>query len=372
MLRMINHCRTLPIPARLLFAILAVSNGCALHTADRQIAAIASSPIPRELCKATLPAYRVEAPDILVIRAADERHAQRVIEDGDTFLLSMTGGDTLDGKLAAELTPFEQAEMNAEIRFKIPAGEFTVGPDGTLDLGPTYRKVFVRGLSLEDGQEKIRAHLQEVGQLRNPHVWLEFARLGDKQAIAGEHLVRPDGTIGLGTYGSLFVAGMTLEEIRAALSDHLIRLEGRDRFQNPRISVDVLAYNSKVIYVIMDGGGYGEQIVRLPYTGNETVLDAISQVNGLSQVSSKHVWVARPSPADACQTQILDVHWSAITAEGVTTTNYQLMPGDRIYVQADKMIATDTVLGQLLAPVERELGVVLLGRYTVQGQNFGQ
>ena len=53
------------------------------------------------------------------------------------------------------------------------------------------------------------------------------------------------------------------------------------------MSVDVLAYNSKVYYVIMDGGGYGQQIVRLPCTGNETVLDAIAQVNGLPQVASK-------------------------------------------------------------------------------------
>jgi polysaccharide biosynthesis/export protein len=369
--RIISLTRTPPTRRVMAFVVMMVSNGCALHTADRHMMAIGSSPIPRELCKATLPVYRVEPPDILVIQAADQRDEHRVIEVGDTFTLSMTGGDVLNGKIAAELTPLEQAEAAAEIRFKVPAGEYTVGPDGSIDLGPVYGKVVVRGLSVDEVQQRVREHLMAVGQLSDPRVWLEFARVGEKQVIAGEHLVRPDGTIGLGKYGSLYVAGMSLEDIRYALSDHLRKLPGRDRFQNPQVSVDVLAYNSKVIYVIMDGGGYGEQIVRLPFTGNETVLDAISQVNGLSQVSSKHVWVARPSPADCTQTQILDVHWTAITAEGVTTTNYQLMPGDRIYVQADKLIATDNFLGKLLAPVERVLGVVLLGRFTVQGQNFG-
>ena len=75
--------------------------------------------------------------------------------------------------------------------------------------------------------------------------------------------------------------------------------------EKPDVVVDVLAYNSKMIYVVMDGGGFGEQLIRLPYTGNETVLDAIAQVNGLSQVSSKRIWVARPSPGDVHRTQIL-------------------------------------------------------------------
>jgi polysaccharide export outer membrane protein len=137
--------------------------------------------------------------------------------------------------------------------------------------------------------------------------------------------------------------------------------------EQPEIAVDVLAYNSKVIYIVMDGGGFGEQVVRVPYTGNETVLDAIAQVNGLSRISSKKVWVARPAPGNVHRTQILDVHWQAITAEGITTTNYQLLPGDRIYVQADSLIATDNFLSKLFAPVERVFGIVLLGKVAESG-----
>jgi polysaccharide export outer membrane protein len=127
-----------------------------------------------------------------------------------------------------------------------------------------------------------------------------------------------------------------------------------------------------VYYVIMDGGGYGEQVIRLPCTGNETVLDAISQVNGLSQVSSKKIWISRPAPSELEASQILDVHWRAITREGVTSTNYQLFPGDRIYVQADHLIATDNFLGKVFAPIERFIGVVALGTGTVSGIDFYQ
>ena len=38
--------------------------------------------------------------------------------------------------------------------------------------------------------------------------------------------------------------------------------------------MDVQGFNSKLYYVILDGGGAGQQVVRLPVTGNETVLDA--------------------------------------------------------------------------------------------------
>jgi polysaccharide export outer membrane protein len=186
-----------------------------------------------------------------------------------------------------------------------------------------------------------------------------------RQPVTGEHLVRPDGTVALGIYGSVFVAGLTLQEIKAAVESHL-----STQMHKPEVSVDVLAYNSKVIYVIMDGGGFGEQVIRLPCTGNETVLDAISQLNGLSQISSKKMWLSRPAPSEYDAAQVLDIHWRAITREGITTTNYQLFPGDRIYVQADHLMATDNFLGKVFAPIERFLGVVALGTGTSSGIDF--
>ena len=130
---------------------------------------------------------------------------------------------------------------------------------------------------------------------------------------------------------------------------------------DPEVSVDVLAYNSKVYYVIVDGGGFGESVIRMPITGNETVLDALANIDGLPEVSSKKMWIARPAPGGFGEAQILDVHWRAIAAEGITTTNYQLLPGDRLYVKADHLIATDNFISKLIAPVERAFGTPGLG-----------
>jgi polysaccharide export outer membrane protein len=185
------------------------------------------------------------------------------------------------------------------------------------------------------------------------------------QPIRGQHLVRPDGTVSLGIYGSIYVAGLTLEQIQEAIAQ-VVATRIKD-FDSRNLSVDVLAYNSKVYYVITDGGGYGEQVYRFPVTGNETVLDAISQIQGLPPVASKkNVWVARPGPGGDCGAQqVLPVDWCAITQAGVTATNYQVMPGDRIYVKANGWITFDSAVAKVLAPFERMVGFTLLTSETV-------
>jgi polysaccharide export outer membrane protein len=183
------------------------------------------------------------------------------------------------------------------------------------------------------------------------------------QPIRGQHLIRPDGTISLGIYGSVHVAGMTIEHARAAVA---VVLAQRIKDFDPRnLFVDVLSYNSKVYYVITDGGGYGEQVYRVPVTGSETVLDAISQINGLPPVASKRrIWIARRTPGDNGP-QVYPVNWRAITQEGISTTNYQVLPGDRIYVQADCLMRIDAALAKFLSPIQRILGTTLLGASTV-------
>src|SRR5262249_46702833 len=140
------------------------------------------------------------------------------------------------------------------------AGIYGVDPEGTINLSGSYGLVRVAGLTLGEAQIRIKAALDKV--LRNPLVTVSLASAHGMQQIRGEHLVRPDGTVGLGVYGSVYVAGLTLDQTRAAIELQL----GKSLLQ-PKISVDVFAYNSKYCYVIADGAGYGQQIIRLPITG---------------------------------------------------------------------------------------------------------
>jgi polysaccharide export outer membrane protein len=187
-----------------------------------------------------------------------------------------------------------------------------------------------------------------------------------EQVVRGQHLVRPDGSINLGIYGSVTVGGMTLDQIKDAVYAKLVSRfdSGKAPFQLKDLNVDVIAYNSKFYYVIADGGGYGEQVYRIPFTGNETVLDAFGQINGLPAVSSKkNIWIARRGDEGA--NRQLAVDWCGISQRGDPSTNYQIMPGDRLYVKADKWVTFDNGLGKRLAPIERVFGGMLLGSQTI-------
>lgn len=297
--------------------------------------------LPRELDKVSLPDYRVEPPDILIIEAikAVPKPPYR-LEPLDVLAVHFPG------------SPFKDDPLN---------GLFTIEPDGTINLGTTYGgPVRVTGLSLPEAQAAIEKAVDAKFKDAKVNVSLAQSRAG--QRITGPHLVRPDGTISLGAYGSLRVSGLTLAEVKAAVERQLSQF-----LVGPEVLVEVQGFNSKTYYVIMDGGGAGQQVVRLPVTGNETVLDAIANVNGLTSVSSTHhIWVARPAPGETCPYQVLPVDWFAVSTRGDPTTNYQLMPGDRVYVDAQGAVVVDTYLGRFLAPIEKVLGITLLGTSTVR------
>ena len=81
--------------------------------------------------------------------------------------------------------------------------------------------------------------------------------------------------------------------------------------------------------------GLGDSVTGLPVTGNDTVLDAVSQINGLSQVSSKKMWTicaARTAPV-RLPADLVPIDWDRHRAgreDGYT--NYQLLPGDRLFI----------------------------------------
>jgi polysaccharide export outer membrane protein len=294
-------------------------------------------PTPSEKAKTFLPAYVIEPPDVLTIDGIRliPRPPYR-IEPLDVLLISVP-----------------EALPNQPI-----TGPYTVTPEGTVYLGTGYGAFRVSGLTLEQAAAAIKTGLR----LNNPQVSVALGQFRGVQQVRGDHIVGQDGTITLGTFGCINVTGLTLSQAKCEIERHLSRW-----LLDPLVSVSISGYNSKVYYVITDGAGYGQQVYRLPITGNETVLDAISLINGLPSVSSKrHIWLARPTPAQTSCYEILPVNWEAITEAGSTETNWQIFPGDRVYVKADPFITFDNQLSKLLTPVERLLGATLLGTSTVQ------
>lgn len=252
------------------------------------------------------------------------------------------------------------------------SGEYLVEPDGTINLRFGYGKVRVLGLTIEEAKEEIVQQLQKklkkIKENKDSDVEVILVLSAQSQQISGPHLVRPDGTIDLGTYGSVSIAGMTLEQAKEAIEKHL-----EDDLESPEIIIDVQDYRSKVYYVVIEQPGSGDIVQKFPIDGNETVLDAVERIGGLSSIANKnHIWIARPAPTGAACTQIIPIDWDAIAHDASIETNYQILPGDRLVIKADRLSHLTAQLGRITAPFERIFGFAIFGNQTVRTLQRGR
>jgi polysaccharide export outer membrane protein len=297
------------------------------HHATPPITLPAPGTVPTELNPVTLPEYVIEPPDVLVIEARVKR--------------------------------VNVPERLVKIRGLLKTNKDEDGTNLTAE----------RRQKLEEEKQQLEAEKVEYTGETEPLPY---------NPIQNQFQVRPDGSVYLGAYGSVQVAGLTTNQARLAIRSVLARQinydAGGTKEDSVLVLVDVVQYNSKTYYVITDGGGAGERVAEFPITGKEFVSTAIARIGGLpEEASRRNIWVARRTPK-LNDEQILPVDWVGITQWGVTSTNYQLFPGDRVYVKAQRIVTVDRTLGKLLSPVERLLGVTLLGTQTynqIQGRGFG-
>ena len=203
----------------------------------------------------------------------------------------------------------------------IPFMRFLVESGGKVTLGPIYGTVLVEGLTYEEARERIEQSLKSL--LPNPEVVVQSTQPRIELDPNDVYKVEPDGTITLNRFGAVSIAGKTLAEANRAIEDHLSWY-----FDSPQVGIEVLKSNSKYYYVIL-GSLSPNNMVRIPISGNETVLDAIGQIRGFTQFSSKTMWIARPAPAGIGQEQILPIDWDAVGARrhyGHQLPNYARRP----------------------------------------------
>lgn len=156
-------------------------------------------------------------------------------------------------------------------------------------------------------------------------LFVTLTELDSPVRLPGDQPVMPDGTINLGAYGQLTVAGKTVlaveDEIRAVI-------QARTKKDPGPVTVRITTRASKVYYVLGEVNAPGA----FPLNGRETVLDGIIAAGGLNdRASRQNVILSRPTPACGCRI-VVPVCYREIVQLGDTSTNYQLAPGDRVFV----------------------------------------
>lgn len=153
------------------------------------------------------------------------------------------------------------------------------------------------------------------------------ASLDSPIRLPGDQPVLPDGTINLGRYGRMMVAGKTLEQIEREVNVLL----ARDIKDTGPMVVRIVSRESKVFYVQGEVNSPGA----FPLRGREAVLDAIIAAGGLTNSANKRgIILSRPTAPDSCRI-VLPVRYNDIVQLGDTTTNYQIRCGDRVFVPSE-------------------------------------
>ena len=235
-------------------------------------------------------------------------------------------------------------------------------------------------LTAEKSQSKAQPHLVTLENyvVDPPDVLLvEVLDAIPGRPISGERLVRPDGTISLGFYGDIYVAGLKVPQVKERVVRHLQKyLDDRslgiieidnatgepkvdpaskkpimiDPKDSATVFVDVKAYNSKFFYV------QGDVLVsgRLPIKGKETILDAINMAGGLSpQANHTGVVLYRQDPSGG-PLKALHVDIDQIMMGDDLSTNYQLQPGDRLAVPRLPSSRSDGPEAEVRQPIQEQ------------------
>ena len=163
------------------------------------------------------------------------------------------------------------------------------------------------------------------------------------------HLVRPDGTIGLGTYGNVFVAGKTAPEARVAIERHLARF-----LSAPSVWLAVLPADTRVFDIITDRGAYGQRAYRFSVTHGETLRDAVRLIQTLLPLTDRtRIWLRRYERDLDCPIMVLSVRpvdWRVVLQEN--SANAVLCPGDRLYVDEQREWPQARCAAVRLSPIE--------------------
>lgn len=151
--------------------------------------------------------------------------------------------------------------------------------------------------------------------------------------------IQPDGKITLRLLGPVKVVDMTAKEIATKLEVLLSRY-----YVDPKVSVKV-GFASKKYYVYGRGGTTAR-----PYTGRDTLFDAVAPFAGDFRVWTSRVKVIRPSHGET-PVRTIRVNVDNMIRKGDLSKNILLEPDDIVYIPATPLAWFADRLRELIYPV---------------------
>lgn len=164
--------------------------------------------------------------------------------------------------------------------------------------------------------------------------------------------IRPDGNVTVNLIGDVYIEGLTPREA----GDKLYKLFQQYLRDLPReaVTVEVVGFYSKKIYVF--SYGLGER--QVPFTGDTTVVDAVS-MSGLLAITSapRRIMVVRGEPETDKLPKMLKVNLVDIVVKGRNDKNIPLRENDIVYIPANVFGRIGYATQLVLLPISSLLGI---------------
>ncbi len=175
----------------------------------------------------------------------------------------------------------------------------------------------------------------EIGDIIELDVW----RVPD---LTRTVTVRPDGRISLPLVGDMEVVGMTLVEIRDALTRKF-----SEYVLNPQVSISVRQFGGRKFIILGEVQGPG--VYR--YQQEISLIEGIALAGGFNDKAKRgKVMIIRGDVRKQAQVKIITSNVENLLKKGMLTENLTIMPNDIIYVGKDLLTDYNDIINNLISP----------------------
>ena len=173
--------------------------------------------------------------------------------------------------------------------------------------------------------------------------------------VSGQYIINNEGNIQYEFIGDIQVEEKTKDQVRDILTERLA-----DYIIAPEVTVKIVGYNSKIVYVIGEVGSPGKIFMR---GDTITVQDALVQA-GLPMLSAKTGDGRLITPSADGHPVERKVNVYKLLYKGDLRENLVMKPGDTLYVPPTFLAKTMRVLQPVAAPISTAAGA---GRTVMTG-----
>jgi len=209
--------------------------------------------------------------------------------------------------------------------------------DDVIEKILTYEGIPLTPTSIEDNASRYTLGINDVIDVsvqRHPEV-------------SGQYSINNEGKIQYEFVGDIEIIGMTKDEISDLLKERLSKY-----IISPELTVKIVGYNSKVVYVIGEVGHPGKIFMR---GDTITVREALVQA-ALPLLSAKTTQSRLITPSEDGHPKQVKVNVHKLLYEGDLRENYVMKPGDTLYIPPTFMAKTLRAIQPIAAPIGTAAG----------------